>query len=79
MAGAGIDDCWQLCGAYGPNNYTYHDGVTGAPVVDTSVFPSLKNLTAYAHSVGLTVSMPLTELLLNRGHHLHAIDLETDL
>ena len=51
---AGIDDAWQLCGRYGPDNYTYHDGVTGAPVVDTKKFPSLKNMTDHAHRVNLT-------------------------
>jgi len=50
---AGIDDCWQKCGSYGPNNYTYHDS-TGAPVVDTERFPSLKGMTDYAHALGLS-------------------------
>ena len=31
----GLDDVWQLCGAYGPRKYSYHDG-GGNPVVDTS-------------------------------------------
>lgn len=30
---AGLDDVWQKCGSYGPNNRTYHDA-QGNPVVD---------------------------------------------
>lgn len=53
---AGIDDAWQMCGSYGqpPNNLNYHDPVTGAPQVNTTRFPSLKNLTDYAHARNLT-------------------------
>lgn len=49
----GLDDNWQECGSYGPENYTYHD-VNGSPVVNTARFPSLKNMTDYAHSLGLS-------------------------
>jgi hypothetical protein len=35
----------QECGSYGPNNYTFHDGTTLAPVVNTTRFPSLRNMT----------------------------------
>ena len=48
----GLDDNWQACGAYGPNKNTYHD-VNGNPVVNTKRFPSMSNMTAYAHSLGL--------------------------
>jgi hypothetical protein len=41
---AGIDDGWQKCGSYGPNEYRYHDGA-GAPVVDEGKFPSMTSLT----------------------------------
>jgi alpha-galactosidase len=51
---AGIDDCWQKCGSYGPKKYTYHDE-NGNPVVDTTLFPDLKSLTAYGHARNLTV------------------------
>lgn len=50
----GLDDCWQACGSYGPNNYTYHDA-SGNPIVDTSVFPDLKAMTDYGHAKNLTV------------------------
>jgi len=49
----GIDDAWQLCGSYGPNGYTYHDE-HGAPVVDTSRFPSFATVNAVAHAANLT-------------------------
>ena len=49
----GLDDCWQKCGSYGPNNYTYHDA-SGNPVVDTTKFPNMTGMTSYAHSLNLT-------------------------
>ncbi len=49
----GLDDAWQLCGAYGVDKYTYHDA-EGAPVIDYSKFPDFAKMTAYAHSLGLT-------------------------
>jgi hypothetical protein len=51
---AGLDDNWQACGAYGPNQYTFHSDA-GVPQVNTTVFPSLKAMTDYGHSLGLTV------------------------
>lgn len=51
---AGLDDAWQLCGSYGPNNYTYHNA-SGYPVVDTSIFPDMLSMTNFAHSLNLTV------------------------
>ena len=51
----GLDDGWQLCGSYGPDNFTYHSE-DGSPVVNTDRFPSFKDMTDYGHSLGLTVS-----------------------
>ena len=48
----GLDDNWQECGSYGPNHYSYHD-VSGSPVVNKVRFPNMKNMTDYAHSLGL--------------------------
>lgn len=50
---AGLDDVWQKCGSYGPENYTYHDA-NGNPMVDESKFPDMKKMTDLAHSLGLT-------------------------
>ena len=50
---AGLDDVWQQCGKYGPENYTYHDAA-GHPVVDTTKFPDMKKMTDVAHALGLT-------------------------
>ena len=50
---AGLDDCWQKCGSYISANYTYHDA-NGSPVVDTTAFPDLKEMTDFAHSLNLT-------------------------
>ena len=47
----GLDDNWQSCGDY--DGYTYHDE-TGAPVVNTTRFPDMKEMTDRAHSLGLT-------------------------
>ena len=49
----GLDDAWQKCGKFGPKRYTYHDE-EGKPVVNTDLFPSLENMTTYAHKLGLT-------------------------
>ena len=49
----GLDDAWQKCGSYGPNNYTYH-AADGTPQVNTDKFPSLSALTAHAHALNLT-------------------------
>lgn len=49
----GLDDNWQRCGKYGAEEYTYHDE-DGNPIVNTDTFPSLKNMTSKAHSLGLT-------------------------
>ncbi len=50
---AGLDDVWQKCGSYGPQNWTYHDA-QGNPVVNTETFPDLKAMTTYAHDRNLT-------------------------
>jgi len=49
----GLDDNWQACGHYGSEGYTYHDE-DGNPLINHARFPSLKNMTSYAHSLGLT-------------------------
>lgn len=49
---AGLDDCWQLCGQYGPLNYTYHNA-SGWPQVNFSRFPSMAGMVDVAHSFGL--------------------------
>jgi alpha-galactosidase len=50
---AGIDDYWQLCGSYGPSNYTYHTA-TGEPVVDLAKFPNMTAMCDAAHALNLT-------------------------
>jgi hypothetical protein len=50
---AGLDDNWQACGAYGPNNYTYHNA-SGYPQIDLTRFPDMRAMNDYAHSLGLT-------------------------
>ena len=49
----GLDDCWQLCGTYGPENNTYHDE-HGAPVIDTGKFPDMAAWVEAAHAKRLT-------------------------
>ena len=50
----GLDDNWQECGSpdAAPGMH-YHD-VDGNPIVNKDRFPSFKNMTDYAHSLGLT-------------------------
>lgn len=50
----GLDDNWQNCSSRGTEGYTYHDPVTGAPIVRLDTFPNMKTMTDYAHSLGLT-------------------------
>ncbi|KAL1511645.1 hypothetical protein AB1Y20_004937 [Prymnesium parvum] len=49
----GLDDNWQLCGAYGAEGQLRFHDETGAPIVNTTRFPSLKAMTDLAHSLGL--------------------------
>jgi hypothetical protein len=49
----GLDDVWQACGSYGPNNYTYHDA-EGNPQVNTTRFPDFVAFNAAAHAQNLT-------------------------
>jgi hypothetical protein len=49
----GLDDNWQVCGSNGPDKYTYHDA-SGNPIINTNSFPSMKNMTNFAHSLNLT-------------------------
>ena len=50
----GLDDNWQECDSpdAAPGMH-YHD-VDGNPIVNKDRFPSFKNMTDYAHSLGLT-------------------------
>jgi len=48
----GLDDNWQLCGKYGPNEDTYHDS-NGNPVINLNRFHDLKAMTDYAHGLGM--------------------------
>lgn len=49
----GLDDDWQLCGSYGPNNYSFHDA-QGNPVINTARFPDMKAMVDSIHALGLT-------------------------
>ena len=49
----GLDDNWQACGRHGEGGYMYHDE-EGNPLVNSERFPSMKSMTSYAHSLGLT-------------------------
>ena len=50
----GIDDGWQKCGSYGPEEYRYHSAL-GDPVLDDSKWPlGMNHLTDLAHSLNLT-------------------------
>lgn len=48
----GLDDFWQACGA-GVNG-SFHD-TTGSPLVNLTRFPSMKDMTAFGHTRGLSV------------------------
>jgi hypothetical protein len=48
----GLDDAWQLRNS-GPNGVGFHDR-QGRPIVNTTRFPSLQAMVAYAHSKNLT-------------------------
>lgn len=52
----------QLCGDYGPDHNTYHDE-SGKPVVDKSLFPNFKEMTDYAHSLGITAGYVFLSIL----------------
>ena len=49
---AGIDDGWQKCGS-GPSSNGFHNA-SGFPIVDTSKFPSMQDLTTHARSLNIT-------------------------
>ena len=49
----GLDDAWQQCGA--GVNHGYHRA-DGSPIVNTTRFPDLAAMTAFAHSLNLTAS-----------------------
>eukprot|EP00051_Salpingoeca_urceolata_P019433 m.283926 g.283926 ORF g.283926 m.283926 type:complete len:431 (-) comp19421_c0_seq10:29-1321(-) len=48
---AGIDDCWQKCNS-GPGDKGFHNA-SGYPIVDTTVFPDFKGMTAKARSLNI--------------------------
>ena len=48
----GLDNGWAKCHG---SPYSYHDA-KGSPVVNEQRFPSMANMTARAHSLGLTMS-----------------------
>ena len=45
----GLDDNWQQCGSYGPENYTFHSQ-EGRPVVNSSSFWDFQQMTNFAVS-----------------------------
>ena len=47
----GLDDNWQTCSDSGDLNFHDEDG---NPIVNTDLFPDMKAMTDYAHSLGLT-------------------------
>ncbi len=74
---AGLDDAWQLCGAYGPQNYTYHT-TDGAPLVNTSRFPSLRAMVDHAHALNLTAGWYLNNCYCADHCGSGGYDVETD-
>lgn len=52
---AGLDDGWQLCNLHATpaNPHAYHTP-SGAPVVDTEIFPDFAAMNRLAHSLNLT-------------------------
>jgi hypothetical protein len=50
----GLDDYWQACGHYGPDQCTYHNE-EGTPVINPQKFPSMLDMTNYGHGLNLTV------------------------
>lgn len=49
----GLDDNWQACGNYPPNNWTFHNA-SGYPQINTERFPSLADMVAGMHALNLT-------------------------
>jgi alpha-galactosidase len=49
---AGLDEGWEACGV--GTHGTQHDA-NGLPTINTTRFPSLKNMVNYGHSLGLKV------------------------
>jgi len=50
----GLDDYWQACGSPDAAPGMHYHGVDGKPLVNYTRFPSFKNMTDHAHSLGLT-------------------------
>lgn len=51
----GLDDNWQACGSYSDSHIplNFHDE-EGTPQINFELFPDMKSMTDYAHSLGLT-------------------------
>jgi len=49
----GLDDNWQLCDSSAKSGATYHDE-DGRPIVNKKLFPDMKGMVDYAHSMNLT-------------------------
>ena len=50
----GLDDNWQACDSpLAAPGMHYHD-IVGNPIVNKTTFPSLREMTDYAHSLNLT-------------------------
>ena len=49
----GLDDYWQACGSPDAAPGMHYHGVDGKPLVNYTRFPSFKNMTDHAHSLGL--------------------------
>ena len=51
---AGLDDAWQMCGSYGPSQFTFHRE-DGKPMVNLTRFPDMKAMTDHGHKLNITV------------------------
>jgi alpha-galactosidase len=58
----GLDDNWQACGA--GVSKSFHDE-NGVPIINLKKFPSMKNMTDYAHSLGLTAGWYMNNCICN--------------
>ena len=55
----GLDDGWQACGTgYAPAGHkpSFHTQ-DGTPLINASIFPSLKDMVSYGHSKGVKMDM----------------------
>ena len=49
----GLDDNWQMCGTLNGQR-AFHD-VDGRPLINKKTFPSMSDMTAHGHGLGLRV------------------------